>query len=251
VLATLAIAVFCGVSAPPAQGASITWSAPQDITGDSDVSTNGSLVGAFNLGNGPPSSLSSPGSPTVNGVTFQEFAVPNGTTTSATMGNFTMTSANNFDSRNGNAASADPPFANLSAGYQTLLASFVGQSPWTLTISGLTLGTQYEFQWWINFSSAGANDHTSATARGTVTLGWNPSDTDGGVGQFALGTFTANATTQAITFDSPDFEGIVSGFQLRQTGPAGVPDSGSTFGLLLLAVATLFGASRFRSFRLA
>ena len=32
---------------------------------------------------------------------------------------------------------------------------------------------------------------------------------------------------------------------------ATIPDSGSTFGLLLLAVATLFGVSRFRSLRLA
>ena len=36
-----------------------------------------------------------------------------------------------------------------------------------------------------------------------------------------------------------------------QIGPASVPDAGSTFGLLALALAALFGASRFRSIRLA
>ena len=36
-----------------------------------------------------------------------------------------------------------------------------------------------------------------------------------------------------------------------QIGPAAVPDSSSTFGLLLLSLAALFGASHFRSPRLA
>lgn len=36
-----------------------------------------------------------------------------------------------------------------------------------------------------------------------------------------------------------------------QIGPAAVPDSGSTLGLLLVSVAALFGASRLRSLRVA
>jgi len=36
-----------------------------------------------------------------------------------------------------------------------------------------------------------------------------------------------------------------------QIGPASVPDSGSTFGLLFLALIALFGAARFRSSQLA
>ena len=36
-----------------------------------------------------------------------------------------------------------------------------------------------------------------------------------------------------------------------QIGAAGVPDSGSTFGLLLLALGALLGVSRFHSLRLA
>ena len=217
-----AMLLFLTLIASPARAANINWGVgAQDITGDSDVSTNGSLIGAFNFSDTGPSA-------TVNGVTFQSFAVPNNTTNSATMGNFTINSAGNFQSRNTNASSGNAPFSNLSAGYQALLSGFTtGDNPWTLTASGLTIGMQYNFQWWINFSSENATQHTTATAGNSVTLAWNPSDTDGGLGQFALGTFTADSTTEVITFDSPDFFGIVSGFQLRQIGPASVPESGT------------------------
>src|SRR3982751_1109012 len=46
------------------QASSITWSSPTTITGDTDVSTTGSLVAAFNFGYSPT---------TVNGVTFSTF----------------------------------------------------------------------------------------------------------------------------------------------------------------------------------
>ena len=40
--------------------------------------------------------------------------------------------------------------------------------------------------------------------------------------------------------------GVNQNFTLETLAPAGVPDSGSTFGLLLLALIALFGASRLR-----
>jgi VPDSG-CTERM motif len=45
--------------------------------------------------------------------------------------------------------------------------------------------------------------------------------------------------------------GANQNFTLDAVAPAGAPDSGSTFALLLLSLATLFGARRFHSFRLA
>ena len=44
--------------------------------------------------------------------------------------------------------------------------------------------------------------------------------------------------------------GVNQNFTL-QIGPATVPDTGSTLGLFALALAALFGASRFRALRLA
>ena len=220
--------------APLAQGAEITWSLPTDISGDTDVSTNGSVIGAFNIKTRPLPAT------TVNGVTFQTFVVADGSM-SATMGNFTFNSATGFLVRDDNAASPDMPFSSLSADYQALLAGFVSgfSSPFTLTISGLTIGMQYEFQWWSNFSTEGASWRTTATAGKTVMLNTNPTGTDGGLGQFALGSFTADATTQVITFNNLDFISIVNGFQLRQTSVASVPEGGSTFALLALALGGL------------
>ena len=57
----------------------INWQTPVNVTGDSDVSTAGTLVGAVNLGtpNGPSATT------TVNGVTF---AALNGSGTSVSAG---------------------------------------------------------------------------------------------------------------------------------------------------------------------
>ncbi len=57
--------------------ATISWGTPANISGDGDVSTSGTLLGAFNVG-GP--------STTVNGVNFQAFGVG---ATSNTVGNLT------------------------------------------------------------------------------------------------------------------------------------------------------------------
>ena len=245
-LAALAVTIASGVSAPFAQAGTITWTAPQLITGDTDVSTAGTLVGAFNFGEPTVSSA------TMNGVTFQPFGVSNLGVTSVTVGNFTIAAPNGLSSRNFSAGSASPPFSLLSPDYQTFLASFVSSfGPMTLTIAGLTLGTTYDFQWWTNWSAMGAEYRTEATNGNTVTLDTNPTNTDGGLGEFAIGTFTASSTTEVITFQNLDVISLISGFQLRQIGSAAVPDSGSTFGLLSVALFALFGVTRFRARQLA
>jgi len=45
--------------------------------------------------------------------------------------------------------SGNPPFANLSASYQTLLSSLaISNARFTLTMSALTVGHVYQFEWW-------------------------------------------------------------------------------------------------------
>lgn len=168
--------------ASPAHAGIITWGAPTNISGDTDVSTNGTLVGAFNIG-GP-----GVGSTTVNGVTFTGLAL---TGSSVTSGAFTFTIPTGFASSN-SVGSALPPFSTLSAPYQGLLSSAAGDfsTPFTLTMSGLTVGQQYEFEWWFNFSS-GLSSPTTAAAGNSVTLNSNTTGLAGGLGQFAIGTFTA------------------------------------------------------------
>ncbi len=65
-LLCLGVALFSLV-APPIQAAAITWGTPHNITSDSDVSTNGTLICAVDWNNA---------NQTVNGVPFVP-ATPN------------------------------------------------------------------------------------------------------------------------------------------------------------------------------
>ena len=194
-----------------APAADINWGVQQQITGNSDVSTNGSLIGAFNVGD-----TGVPGT-TVNGVTFQSFAAPGGNGMS---GNFTMTPGGGgvFNS-NTAGGSTMPPFINLSPQYQTLLSSYVVPlfSPVTLTISGLTVGGQYQFEFWSNKSSDMFGYQITATGgNNSISLGSNTGGAVGGLGQFVVGSFTADAVTQNISFIGDGDGGFLNAFQLRQ-----------------------------------
>jgi hypothetical protein len=201
------------IVALPCDASSITWSAAQNISGDANVNTTGALVHAFNVG-GP-----GVGGTTVNGVTFDPFPLSGTTSTS---GDFTFTIATTFASNN-NVGAGSGPFTGLSASYQALLSSAAGDftSPFTLTMSNLTIGQSYLFEWWSNFST-GFSSLTTATAGNAVTLNTNTTSAIGGLGQFATGTFTADAVTQVITFSSQSQDAI-NGFQLR-TVAAPVPE---------------------------
>ena len=102
-------------------------------------------------------------------------------------------------------------------------------------MSGLTVGAKYEFEWWTNDSN-GFQFVTTATAVNSVSLTTNTTGADGGVGQFAIGTFTADASSETITFSS-SLQDIISGFDLRET--AAVPEPG-TLLLLSSGLATMF-----------
>jgi len=207
----------CLVAAPSLAGATpITWGAATNISGDADVSTSGSLVGAFNIG-GPGIAAT-----TVNGVVFSPFALSG---TSATNGNFTFTNATGFGSNNSTGGSS-APFTSLSAGYQTLLSSVAGDfgTPSILTMSGLTAGNTYQFEWWTNSSNV-LGESTAATDGSSISLS---SNTGSGLGQFAIGTFVAGVGgTETISFalgpNSPDY--FLNGFQLRAVAtPTAVPE---------------------------
>lgn len=213
--------------------APMTWGSPTNISSnDTDVSTTGTLFGALNLG-GPDT--------TVNGVLFQGFT-PSGN--SGTSGNFTFLGS--FFGVLSGVGPASPPF---SSSYQTLLNSAIDDNESiTLTISGLTLGDQYQFQWWTNDSTTNTNnDFTTATDVNSVALQDSSDPRDGGIGQFALGSFTATGTTEIVRFTrgSGDSVPIINAFQLRDITPtAPVPESGSTLLLLLLALGALLVVRR-------
>jgi hypothetical protein len=252
-----------------ADAAFITWGPATTISGDTDVDTKGNLVAAFNLGNVATSAPPLPAvmDTTVNGVPFVGLAIPTGSAgpVSDASGNFTFDLVptqlpgvglvtGTFSSLNG-VTSTMSPFASLSSSYQDLLSSLAGgqlleSNPsigqaFSLTMKGLTVGHTYEFEWWSNASQNSTATSTTATAGNSVMLEDNTKGSgtggDGGVGQFAIGKFTADGTSEVITFTgaSPTSGPHLNGLELRDLGPAAptaVPEPAS---LTLLGIGAL------------
>lgn len=188
VMIRLALILSFATGACTAFGAGITWQTPTTVVGDTDVSTAGTLVYAYNC---------SGSASTVNGVTFAS-----GTTSSGAGANlsFSPSFGGNWDGF----GSTSNPFNALSTAYKVLLAN----SRWldtsgasvTITMSNLTAGRSYAVQFWVNDSRSSTRTETlTSTGGNTVTLAYDSTQSAGGVGQFSIGTFTASGTTQAFT----------------------------------------------------
>jgi hypothetical protein len=230
VLASLALAVS-------ANAAVVNWQTPSTITGDTDVVTTGTLVGAFIPG---ANALST----TVNGVAFTTVFVAKAwddTTTPSLAFGSVATLAGAPSLYGFNQYESGTP-SGLSADYTKVFSGGVGPAETlnyvTLTLTNLTIGTQYLFQSWAN-DSRGAFDYRdqTITANGfggqqSGALDYNVSGGNGGTGSFVIGTFTANATTQAMLYSSTEYAQI-SAFQLRA-----IPEP-SSFAMVLGGIANL------------
>lgn len=218
----------------PTQAAIINWSVPSNISGDSDVITTGTLVDARNMSQNQLTT-------TVNGVFFDIFPIPNGGNGISGLNNIFAFAYNNAESSDTAYGSSNLPYSSLSLSYRTLLSSGAGSStgnPLTLNLLGLTNGASYLFQWWTNDSGLafGGVNTTTATATNSVTLDENTTNSDGGMGQWVSGTFTATGTSQTITFSGP--RPAINAYQLRV-----VPEPGS-LSLLIFGGLTIVHCRR-------
>jgi len=194
-----ALATFAVMVSPqPAIAAAIVWGTPQNIVGDTDVSTDGTLFTAVNFG---PSSTGT--AVTVNGVLFGAGGFTSNTITSATFGNIAVTtSTGTTNLENALLTTGSTPFSSLSASYRALLAptlyqsSFVGLS---FTISNLTVGSTYAIQYWVNDPRQPNGFNRSVLVGGTAVLDANVGDIPGGTGQWVVGQFVADATSQSFS----------------------------------------------------
>ncbi len=199
----------------------ITFGPAQTITGDTNVVNTGTTFLAESFGN--------TSSATVNGVTFT------GVTDGNSLGKLAQSG---FDSSaTGAFTSAAVPFANLSASYRSLLgnAFFNGSgSLVTFTVSGLTVGNVYEAQFFVSDPRLqGVSRSETFAGVGGTTLNYNSTSSDGGVGQYAVGLFTAGASGAATFGVTANRTSQANAFQVRDLGPAAAPEPSQAAALSL------------------
>jgi hypothetical protein len=208
-----------------AQNNVINWGSPRGISGDSDVSTVGTLVGTYS-----PYLILNPSVPfiAINGVTFQSNsvnAVTSGMTNSTAMGiNPNLTDPNYADLLSG---ASDTPFNTDGAGY--------------IAISNLTVGATYQIEVWAE-DSIETTDQWENLWEGTSSdqssaVNYNVSGT--GNGQYVIGTFMASNSVEEITWNewanangsigSAFGQGQINLLQLRQVS-APAPQVAVTWG---------------------
>lgn len=195
----------------------ITFASPGNISGDADVSTSGALDRAY-MFTGPEG-----GTVTINGVTFSRFTPFMGDTQ-------TFSSAAEAFGTPG-----VPPYSGLSADYQTMLKGgfFRIGGASTFTLNNLAIGDLYEVQVFVNDSRAGVTSTRTQLVDDSLPLAFNVPQDEGGLGQFVLGTFVADAASQSLTF-TPGIGGVaqINGLQLRNLRSAApIPESAN--GVLL------------------
>ncbi len=183
----------------------MVWGASHNITGDTDVSTAGTLISAV--------SINGPGTATVNGVTFA------GMGASGATGPFNLDASGVGGGYGGYGVPA-APFNTLSANYQNLLTNGnfgSGASLMTLTLNSLSVGTTYQFEVWINDSRAfsGTEAVNVASGSSTARMFGDVTATVGGTGQYLIGTFTADSSSKVITFQG-DSATLLNALMLRQ-----------------------------------
>ncbi len=113
------------------------------------------------------------------------------------------------------------PFTGLSSSYQTLLSAAefydnTGDESNTVTLNNLTNGHEYATQVWVNDSRGSTRQETINGGGNTVTLSYDSNSANGGVGQYTIGGFLANAATQAFTLTTANGTDVqITALQVR------------------------------------
>lgn len=169
--------------------ASVVWNTRALISSETDVATNGGLVYAYD---------DSGVAATVNGIPFAAGNSPSSFGGNVTVNGSYWYSTTAFGSSNG------APWNALSTDYQTMLQGGVyanSNTTMTVTLNNLTVGHQYLVQFWVCDTRIGASNRSETVASpggNTVALDYNNTSANGGVGQYAIGSFTADAITQPL-----------------------------------------------------
>lgn len=235
---SIGVAFLALVSSENSTRADVIWQAPETISGDGDVSTLGSLVRAWGA------------ITTVNGVSFSSNSIwaPTGNNSGGPLFGGTST-----------------VFAGLSESYRSLLDTGtynVQEAKMTINLTGLTIGSTYEFQAFVNdsrdastFGGGNVNYNRSSvfdSGEGSIQsqLVFQPLNSGTtNIGQFVKGTFTATSTLQVVRILGLAQVGqdvaFINAYQLRDI--SAVPEPSSI--LLLLSVTGIGGVIARRRLR--
>lgn len=223
-----------------AYGSPITWNTPSQISAPTDVETNGAVLAAYAF-----QPIGGAVTTTINGVLFSNFDANNALTD--TTGDITLSTAGSGGIAGGGAgifSSTNPPYSTLASAYTAMLGSgdYVVNSPMTVTIAGLSIGTVYEVEFWVNDSRGTLGPLRTDILDGNTTVHFN-TGVDGGLGQFVTGTFTATAATQAFTVQgattATNYASQINGIEVSS-----IPEP-STLAMMGMGALAL-GLARFR-----
>lgn len=216
-----------------AQAATITWNVSNIANDLTQVSTTGSLhASAYGINGGSTSSFDGP-SETINGVQFTDASTLD-----------SATNQDNIGSRAGSYPGQPTP------GFRQLFehgSRNTANADQSISFTGLTSGNTYQIQIWVTDNGGTAGTQAIALGNGSgasPTYGVDPSllfeVTEGGYGQYAIGTFIADATTQSFkvrkwgnltTTPVAQSNTYVNAWQLRDLGVVPEPSAALLGGL--------------------
>ncbi len=232
-------AFMAGAFTLVANAADINWQTPLAISGTSDVSLDGTLVGTWGPGDDWGGTSRSDYYP-VNGVTFAAYG-------SGPFGSWVSTSG--LDDRYGSYANPNTADANYNYVLQTAIYSY--GEPISLTWGGMTAGDTYQLEFWVNDGRNSVTAERSETLTGgantSAALAYGTGSGGTGPGQFILGTFVADGSgQQTITLNPSGGADIGASAQinlLQLRDITSVPEP-STIGLFAAGMVMLLGVVR-------
>lgn len=241
----LLAAVSLAVTSSAMAATVVTWNPPVNMSGDADVKNVGQFLYAYNFG--------SPNDTTVNGITFTSFNIAGGLGASVTKGNVTLAPEDNTHlvTNYNNPTPVGSPFTSLSPEYQALLGAFSytlqnNGGDLKITLGGLTVGETYQVQFWLTDVRNG-NGGTFNNTKLQILSGSSLSDSislkvnndANNLGQYIIGTFIADSTSQLFTLQSQTVAGGVRTFsRINALSVQVIPEPGA---MALCGIAALGG----------
>jgi hypothetical protein len=195
------------------QAADVTWGTAQTVVNNTDIQSSG-LTGLAGVNFGAATIATT----TVNnGSVDVDFKGMTGTAQVTLANNVTVeASGYNFF-----VACSAP--AGVTGDYRTVMTRHmgVGGGAGTITLGGLSFGTEYQIQAYITGSDA--NISTISGSPSLTAGGGNNPNNNNGFGQWIVGTFIADGTTQSLTHTANSTEPVINALTIGTVD--GEPDT--------------------------